>query len=62
MDEVVNVFLVMAAVATIIGVYPTLKVITADMKAFIKKTRPSVAADSPVREKDAQGSDSTGDE
>ena len=58
MDEVVNVLLVMAAVATIIGVYPALKVIAADLKAFIKKTRPSVAPDSPVNEKDSQGSDS----
>ncbi len=58
MDEVVNVLLVMAAVATIIGVYPTLKMIAADLKAFIKKTRPSAATDSPVNEKDSQGSDS----
>ena len=58
MGEVVDVLFVLAAVATIIGVYSTLKEIVKDITALVKKTRSSVASDDPVSEKDSQGSDS----
>ena len=62
MVNVVNVFVVAAAVATIIGVYPALKVIAADLKALMKKARSSVPADDPASENGSQGPDSAIDE
>lgn len=60
--NVVDVLVMAAAVATIIGVYPALKQIAADLKAFMKKTGPSVTADDPVSEKGSQEPDSTSED
>ena len=62
MVEVIDVLVMAAAIATIIGVYSTLKEIVKDITALMKKTRPSVPPDSPVSEKGSQEPDSTFDE